>query len=109
MKKRIKKLWIEALKSGEYSQGKGRLRRQDSCFDTDSIVDSYCCLGVLCDVLEKNKIFEKKKFKFKDGKCITNEGSYGCELPHTILEALKMTPKSQEKLVEMNDSKDKNF
>lgn len=32
--------WVKALKSGDYSQCKNRLR-------TDS---GYCCLGVLCDI-----------------------------------------------------------
>lgn len=41
MKPEIKKLWIEALLSGEYIQGKMRLR---------SVNDKFCCLGVLCDL-----------------------------------------------------------
>lgn len=40
MKKTLKLKWIAALRSGAYKQGKGRLRRGDS----------YCCLGVLCEV-----------------------------------------------------------
>ena len=32
--------WLAALRSGKYVQGKGRLREDDS----------FCCLGVLCDV-----------------------------------------------------------
>lgn len=42
----IKKRWVEALRSGEYSQGKGALRAQSA--------DSYCCLGVLCDLAVKD-------------------------------------------------------
>ena len=37
----IKKLWVDALRSGEYRQGEGRLR---------SGADRYCCLGVLTDL-----------------------------------------------------------
>lgn len=33
--------WVAALRSGNYKQGQGRLRRAD---------DTYCCLGVACDV-----------------------------------------------------------
>ncbi len=40
MKAEIKKRWIDALKSGEYKQGRGRLKDGGS----------YCCLGVLCDL-----------------------------------------------------------
>lgn len=41
MKKRLKKQWIKALRSGEYKQGQHRLR---------SSKDEFCCLGVLCDI-----------------------------------------------------------
>jgi hypothetical protein len=37
------KLWVEALRSDEYKQGKGRLRQDDE----------FCCLGVACDVFRK--------------------------------------------------------
>ena len=40
MDKEKKKRWVEALRSGGYRQGKSRL-----CKD-----DSYCCLGVACDL-----------------------------------------------------------
>jgi hypothetical protein len=36
----IKAKWIAALRSGEYKQATGRLRRGDA----------FCCLGVLCDL-----------------------------------------------------------
>lgn len=44
MNQEIKNKWIAALKSGEYKQGKGRLRNLDNTF---------CCLGVLCDLHSK--------------------------------------------------------
>lgn len=44
MKPKIKKLWVEALRSGEYEQGDSYLRSSD---------DKYCCLGVLCDLHQK--------------------------------------------------------
>lgn len=37
------KKWIVALRSGEYKQGR----------DTLVIGDRYCCLGVLCDIAQK--------------------------------------------------------
>jgi hypothetical protein len=40
MNKRIKDLWVKALTSGNYKQGKLCLR--DNQY--------YCCLGVLCDL-----------------------------------------------------------
>lgn len=40
----IKQRWIEALRSGDYAQGRQLLR------DNVEGVDRYCCLGVLCDL-----------------------------------------------------------
>jgi hypothetical protein len=43
----IKQLWIDALRSGKYKQGYGRLRDEE---DTET---QFCCLGVLCDLHAK--------------------------------------------------------
>lgn len=43
MDARIKKLWVAALRSGNYKQGRGKLRMDSS----------FCCLGVLCDLHAK--------------------------------------------------------
>lgn len=39
----IKQRWVEELRSGKYQQGKGHLRDSG---------EMYCCLGVLCDIIE---------------------------------------------------------
>lgn len=44
MDQRIKELWIEALTSGEYKQGRRLLHNIDN---------EFCCLGVLCDLHSK--------------------------------------------------------
>src|SRR5688572_30653463 len=44
MKKEMKEKWLQALRSGEYTQGSGLLRTAD---------DKFCCLGVLCDLVTK--------------------------------------------------------
>lgn len=41
MKKKIKALWVAALRSGEYKQGTGQLRDESN---------NFCCLGVLCNL-----------------------------------------------------------
>jgi hypothetical protein len=56
MKKDIAKIWVTALKSGDYKQGSEYL-----CAN-----DRYCCLGVLCDLyLQEDgsslSVVEKKK------------------------------------------------
>lgn len=48
MNKEIKKLWVEALRSGKYKQGTGRLITVG-----DDGVTRMCCLGVLCDLYIK--------------------------------------------------------
>lgn len=40
----IKAKWLEALRSGDYRQGTGHLRSVSN--------DTYCCLGVLCDIAD---------------------------------------------------------
>lgn len=46
MNRTIKKRWIKALTSGKYTQGRGTLYRDDT----------FCCLGVLCDLFIKTKV-----------------------------------------------------
>lgn len=41
MNAELKDAWIEALRGGEYRQGRYRLKAHDGRF---------CCLGVLCDI-----------------------------------------------------------
>jgi hypothetical protein len=47
MDPKVKKLWVKALRSGKYRQG-----RQELITDKGSM----CCLGVLCQVLDPNTI-----------------------------------------------------
>jgi hypothetical protein len=50
MQSDLKQKWIEALRSGEYKQGKGGL------VTYTNEEPFYCCLGVLCDLLAKDGI-----------------------------------------------------
>jgi len=40
VKKEIADEWVKELRSGKFKQGRGKLKRDDS----------YCCLGVLCEI-----------------------------------------------------------
>lgn len=53
MRKEIKQKWVDALRSGKYSQTQGQLR-----VTNDDGKASYCCLGVLCDI---HRLTTKKK------------------------------------------------
>lgn len=44
MKKEVKEKWLNALRSGEYQQCKGALKRGEN---------NFCCLGVLSDIYQK--------------------------------------------------------
>lgn len=46
MKPEIKAKWVEALRSGEYKQGKHKLAGDD--------LTEFCCLGVLCDIVKED-------------------------------------------------------
>ncbi len=48
--KTLVKKWIHALESDKYTQGKSRMRTEEP-----SGSNSYCCLGVLCDVVDPSK------------------------------------------------------
>lgn len=44
MNRKVKEMWLTALRSGEFEQGTGRLRSDD---------DKFCCLGVLCELAHR--------------------------------------------------------
>lgn len=59
MNKRVKALWLEALRSGKYVQGDGYLRAKNS--DGDNLPDKFCCLGVLCEIAVAEGVIAKPK------------------------------------------------
>jgi hypothetical protein len=59
MNKRIKKLWIKALRSGKYRQGYRQLKRGRG---NDA---AFCCLGVLCEVAKQEGVI--KAYRPTDG------------------------------------------
>jgi hypothetical protein len=53
MKAELKEKWVSALRSGKYRQGKAALRGCAGIGLSDD--DSFCCLGVLVDVVSPEK------------------------------------------------------
>lgn len=76
MNKEVKKLWIDALTSGEYKQGKEALRNTS---------DEYCCLGVLCDIYAKVKGEDLWKKKNESCEIYMFDKHVGT-LPHAVSE-----------------------
>ena len=77
MKTEIKDLWVGALRSGNYGQYKGFLRDKDT-------EDSFCCLGVLCDLYTK----ETGEGRWDQGLFIAGQfgGSSPTVLPRAVRE-----------------------
>jgi len=50
MNKRVKKMWIKALRSDEFKQGRDQLKNGRGKSAT------YCCLGVLCEVAKREGV-----------------------------------------------------
>jgi hypothetical protein len=57
MNPEVKAQWVEALRSGEYEQARGRLRNGDG----------YCCLGVLTDRGVKAGVCSEHADKLDEG------------------------------------------
>ena len=57
MNQYVKQKWVAALRSGEYKQAGGRLRKGDC----------YCCLGVLTDLYDKDIQNDNHEWYEEDG------------------------------------------
>jgi hypothetical protein len=62
MNPQIKQKWVDALRSGDYQQGRNYLR-------TDN---GFCCLGVLCDLYGKENNVEWEHSSYKDAYMFQN-------------------------------------
>lgn len=84
MKQDIKELWIRALRSGDYHQGRGNLRYGKL----------HCCLGVLADLLHPDEWRGNSMM------------GMGQTLSAEILEEAGLLCSEQGRLWIMNDSRD---
>lgn len=95
MKPQLKAKWIEALESGRYEQTRGALHVKD---------EGYCCLGVLCDVIDPAGWLDAKndsidcKVRF----ACDNEIRWGFP-PISLLNKAGLDPDFAEQLAAMND------
>jgi hypothetical protein len=91
----VKAKWVAALRSGEYTQGKNSLRNID---------DSFCCLGVLCD------LYSKETGQPWDRGCIRNYAFMNAEidLPNKVREWAALDSQGlfnvERVFIRMNDS-----
>ena len=101
MKKEVKELWVEALRSGKYVQGESMLNDGER----------YCCLGVLCEVYkEQTGIGEWKKSENLSGiSCLRFVGDYSsewAELPIEVLEWAEFSVKDSNPTLRFIDDSD---
>lgn len=120
MNEKLKKKWVAALRSGDYQQGTGSLKKRETVWSEEkqhfvyvSDSEKYCCLGVLCELLPKGRgEFDPKGNYFtfhptaqqKRGS-ETNSG----ELEEAALNYVGLTFEQQEKLIYFNDDKKWSF
>ena len=90
MKKEIKDKWVDALRSGDYVQGRGQLRNPKN---------EFCCLGVLCNLHAiENPDFAATQINE------TTYGGQGLVLPKIVEDWAGMPYDHDHKeVVEMND------
>lgn len=88
--KKFKKDWIKALRSGDYSQGNGKL------VDSEN---NYCCLGVACRVAGYNNGHIKRSSVEE-----INKNAYISNEFKKIPKILKGGNSLTKKLADMNDS-----
>jgi len=72
MKPEIKKLWTDALRSGEYHQGRRALNSEGR----------FCCLGVLCDLAVKAGAIPPGR---KDPSGVVSYGACRVRLPPEVI------------------------
>lgn len=93
MQSEIKAKWVEALRSGKYKQALQVLR------DTDE--GAYCCLGVLCDIIDSSRWDSDGYYLGTDS---DEETEYEDMPPESILEVSGLRHDQAEKLASMNDN-----
>lgn len=59
MNKQVIQEWVDALRSGEYPQTKGRLQRTQPDRYESETKPGFCCLGVLCEVAVKHNVIQR--------------------------------------------------
>lgn len=106
MNQEVKKKWVAALRSGDYTQGLGSLKNAKS---------EYCCLGVLCDVAQKEGLALIEKYRTYE-KAFTFDGEKTF-LPYSVRDWAQLSTEApyvlvgagMERLDHLNDSGDFSF
>lgn len=101
MKEEVKRQWVNALRSGKYIQGEGKLKQKMD----DGVV--YCCLGVLCEIVGVPYITTKGFYEY-----IFDGASFSTSSMTNVYFAdddRSLPIEVQNVLTDMNDHGDKDF
>lgn len=104
IKKKLMRKWIAALRSRRYKQGTGALRKKGP---TARSVDRFCCLGVACNIINKDLWVTSEltsddnyNYRFKEGLDVGM-------LRQSYLDKIGISRDVQSELIEMNDNRKK--
>ena len=109
MNPEVKTKWLEALRSGKYKQGTGKLRSTD---------DTFCCLGVLCDIAEQEGVVaaernEELLEEFPDLHLDWYYDDTDTELPLSVVDWAGLSSRNPmlgaDSCIELNDELEKTF
>jgi hypothetical protein len=96
MNPEIKKKWVDALRSGKYKQGRDGLH--------DRLNNTFCCLGVLCDVEGLESVHDPEsrwaRYIFDNH---DDRKSSVVTLHNSYRDKIHIMPSEVCKLVDMND------
>lgn len=90
--------WTDVLTSRKYKQGQGYLRQVG---ETKRSVDKFCCLGVLCDIIDPSE-WESPGCVKSSLFCYRYKADEGT-LPDAVLKKIGLSRAEEEILIEMND------
>lgn len=95
MKRDVRDMWVEALRSGEFSQTRNALKKHDG----------HCCLGVLCEI--------HPDVQFEDGPggdtAVHTAYRHHNELPSSLLTAIELSRFQMGRLMILNDDEHMSF
>ncbi len=94
MNKKLKKKWVQALRSGKYEQARSFLVVNR----TGDFKPQFCCLGVLCDINNMTSVHKNGFTK------VLRSNSEGGVLSSKGLVQVGLTNKEQGTLANMNDT-----
>jgi len=93
--------WLEALRSGRYEQGQGRLRRGNT----------FCCLGVGCDVAIKEELVDGTWRVDANYYFFEVVGYLDCShvLSYELIDLFGIDSDIHDRLISMNDDDERSF